>query len=158
LQGAGQDHTFVLEDERVMEVDETLDFVANSLLLAGKEVMYEWVSADGVQATTRLSRAWGTPNSATARPPFTDPSYKPRFWRLHHIVHPAMPAITSLASPCLPTTLAKDARKGEDILKNRVESITELLLRGLGRNVLPKQSCEQACNCVQGCNLALNCK
>jgi hypothetical protein len=34
LQGSGQDHTFVLEDERVREVDETLDFVANILSLA----------------------------------------------------------------------------------------------------------------------------
>jgi hypothetical protein len=41
LQGAGQDHPLVLEGERLREVDETLDFVANLLSLAGQEVTYK---------------------------------------------------------------------------------------------------------------------
>jgi hypothetical protein len=47
LQGAGQDHPFVLAGAGVGQVDETLDFVANLLSLAGKEVSYELIIADG---------------------------------------------------------------------------------------------------------------
>jgi hypothetical protein len=61
LQGAGQDRSFVLDGERVSEVDETLDVVANLLSLAGQEVTYAGVSVDGCdsdnQAVTRMDDA-----------------------------------------------------------------------------------------------------
>jgi hypothetical protein len=61
LHGAAQDHALVLEGERVQKVDETLDFVANLLSLAGKEVTYEWVSSDGCagdhEAVTGMAHA-----------------------------------------------------------------------------------------------------
>jgi hypothetical protein len=41
LQGAGQDHPFVLGGERVRKVEETLDLVANLMSLARQEVSYE---------------------------------------------------------------------------------------------------------------------
>jgi hypothetical protein len=47
LQGAAQDHPLVLASERIREVDELMDFVANDLTLARKEVAYELDCADG---------------------------------------------------------------------------------------------------------------
>jgi hypothetical protein len=61
LQGARQDHPLVLDGGRVREVDGTLVFVANLVSLAGQEVTYECISADGCasdnQAVTGMEDA-----------------------------------------------------------------------------------------------------